>query len=460
MQDDVVLNIKKGLAKIRNNPQLFYTSIVALVIIVAFLFMADRFITVANDAQDRLVNVRIGSIHDSFVTFAEDRIEDGAYLNKHINAIKENNETIRSFRVVRKVDLVQGSTVIPNAYAIIASDNSTEIGQTLLQADFLYGLAISQPNHSVTIQYMENGERMFSTARAIVDQSKNILGVVMTSQTLSQADKKVERNVNNSLAVLFVVIVLIVFLFLRYSKVVDYMHLYRKLKEVDQLKDDFIGMASHELRTPLTSIRGYAEFMREAPELSSNTREYAMRIDTSAKELDSLVVDILDVSKIQQGRMEFKFEKVRPKEIIQEVVSASLIEAENKGLQLTFEAGKEDDTWCIEADKVRLKQVLVNLIGNALKYTKKGSVKVSEEMKDASISIRVEDTGIGISAAERERLFERFYRIRTKETEDIRGTGLGLWITAKIVKEMGGEIQVESIKGVGSHFVVSFPIVS
>ena len=109
-------------------------------------------------------------------------------------------------------------------------------------------------------------------------------------------------------------------------------------------------------------------------------------------------------------------------------------------------------------DPARLKQVLVNLVGNAVKYTLKGSVSVRQYEEKGRVCLRVSDTGLGMSAEERARLFEKFYRIKTDETKDIRGTGLGLWITEKIVREMQGTISVESIKGVGSHFIVSFPL--
>ena len=112
------------------------------------------------------------------------------------------------------------------------------------------------------------------------------------------------------------------------------------------------------------------------------------------------------------------------------------------------------------ADKEKLRQVMNNLIDNALKYTKQGSVKVSQFARNGRLDILVEDTGIGIGAEEREHLFEKFYRIRTADTADIRGTGLGLWITARLVKEMKGTISLESIKGVGSHFTVSFPLIN
>jgi signal transduction histidine kinase len=311
----------------------------------------------------------------------------------------------------------------------------------------------------VTIEFSQNGERMFNTARAITDAANNIIGVVVTTQTLSAADKAIQDNINNSLLLLSVVIGVIILLFLRHSKIIDYMDLYKRLKDVDQLKDDFISMASHELRTPLTVIRGYAEYIREAPDLSLGTKDYAVKIDVSAKSLDALVSDILDVSKIQQGRMSFKVEKFDPRDILKAVVTSFEIPAKEKGLELLLNTAEDSVNKTILVDSERLKQVLVNVIGNAIKYTPKGSVRVSEYVENGKLCIRVEDTGLGISAEEREHLFEKFYRIRTKETENIHGTGLGLWITSQMVKEMKGSITVESIKGVGSHFVISFPLI-
>jgi signal transduction histidine kinase len=238
------------------------------------------------------------------------------------------------------------------------------------------------------------------------------------------------------------------------------MDLYKKLKEVDQLKDDFISMASHELRTPLTVIRGYAEFINEAPEISPQTKSFVSKIDISTKELDSLVADILDVSRIEQGRMSFKIEKINPQEIISDVVNSLVLPAKEKGLNISFDKSKIESDQLINIDVSRFKQVLVNLAGNAVKYTPKGEVTVSQYAEKNTLYIRISDTGIGMTEEERKRLFEKFYRIRIKETENIRGTGLGLWITAKIIKEMNGSLSVESIKGVGSHFIVSFPIIN
>ena len=455
-------NLKKGIKKVADNPQLIYTVVVAVLITGSFVFMADRFIGIANDAQERLINVRVGSLQDAFVSFAGDKIEDPEYLNKKIEEIISANETIKSFRVIVRKPIASQSkeTGGLTPFIIIASDNKEEIDEGDYQASFLYTLASSDPENSMTVPLNENGERLFKTARAITDDMGNVLGVVMTTQTLSLADIAIEGSIKNSRILLFIVTLLILFLFFRHSKIIDYMDLYKKLKEVDQLKDDFVSMASHELRTPLTIIRGYAEFINAAPELSPKTKDFVSKIDISTKELDLLVSDILDVSRIDQGRMIFKMEKINPNETIEKVVTSFALPAEEKGLKISFDKSKMKKDQYINIDLDRLKQILVNLIGNAVKYTIKGEIVVKEYEEKERLYIRVIDTGMGMTEEEKTRLFEKFYRIRTDETKDIRGTGLGLWITFKMIKEMNGNISVESIKGVGSHFIVSFPLLA
>ncbi len=451
-------NLRKGIEKVTNNPQLLYTIGIAILIAGLFIFMANRFVGIANDAQERLINVRIGALQDGFVSFAGEKINDPEYLHTKIQGILRTNETIKKFTIVTQKNVLdeESGEYVP-VYEIIASDTREEIGSYDPNAGFLYGLAVSDSANSLTMPFVQNNERFFRTARAIINDTGNVVGVVMTTQTLSLADIAIEESVRNSKILLVIIIVLIIILFLRHSKIVDYVDLYKKLKEVDQLKDDFISLASHELRTPLTIIRGYTEFVSGAPELSEKTKSYVTKIENSTKELDALVTDILDVSRIEQRRMSFTLEKIHPESIVRSVVDSFVIPAQEKGLSIFFDASGVAPDQYIHIDPKYLKQNLINLIGNAVKYTLKGEVVVRQYTEKNRVYIRISDTGIGMSEEERARLFEKFYRIKTQETESIRGTGLGLWITAQMIKQMNGTISVESIKGVGSHFIISFP---
>lgn len=454
-------SLKKGIEKLTKNPQLIYTVIIAILITGSFVFMAERFINIANDAEERLINVRIGSLQDAFVSFAKDKIKDTEYLDERIKNIIASNETIKSFKIIEKKTFIDKDGIaVPNSYVIIASDKKEEVNTMNNKISFLYTLASSEPDNSITVPLIgSEGERLFETARAIVGDRGEILGVVMTTQTLSLADLAIQKNIKDSRILLSGVILLILFLFFRHSRIVDYMTLYKRLKEVDQLKDDFISLASHELRTPLSIIRGYASFINEAKDLSPEIREYVTKIDVSTKDLDALVADILDVSRIEQGRMVFNLERINPKVILEEVTNSFIIPGKEKGLSVSFDSSKVGEGSYINVDVKVLKQNMVNLIGNAVKYTMKGEVVVRQYNEKGRLYIRISDTGIGMTEEERAGLFEKFYRIRNKETENVRGTGLGLWITLQMIKQMNGKISVESIKGVGSHFVVSFPLV-
>lgn len=458
MFGSLLLNFKKGVVKVSHNPQLLYTIFIALLITGSFIYMAERFIGIAQTAEERLINVRVGSIQDAFVLFAGDKLGDEKYLNDKIQAIVDSNETIENFKIVVQkpfVDPTQGTMM---GYVIVASNDPAEIGKNDPDDAFLYTLSSGNTKSSLTTPLQGNGERLFKTSRAIVDSNGTVLGVVFTTQTLSQADRAIADDINRSRIILLLIIILILALFFRHSRIIDYVDLYKRLKEVDQLKDDFIGMASHELRSPLTVIRGYASYVNEAPELLPVTKGYVDKIEVSTKQLDALISDMLDVSRIEQGRMTFTLENINPRTLIEDIVASFSLPAQEKGLRVLFDTSTYSEAQLISVDTARLRQILVNLVGNALKYTMHGEVTVRQYTEKKRVLVRVSDTGIGMTEEERTKLFEKFYRIKNDDTKDVQGTGLGLWITAKMIEEMGGTISVESIKGVGSHFIISFPI--
>jgi two-component system phosphate regulon sensor histidine kinase PhoR len=154
--------------------------------------------------------------------------------------------------------------------------------------------------------------------------------------------------------------------------------------------------------------------------------------------------------------MKFEMENLNPNDIAQAVFETFNIQAKEKGLELKFEKGADA---LVVADKNRLRQVVINLLGNSIKYTQAGSVALITRLEKGHFEIRISDTGIGISAEDQKNLFSKFYRVKSKETQAIIGTGLGLWITKQIVEEMKGTISVESIRGKGSEFIVRLPIV-
>jgi len=177
------------------------------------------------------------------------------------------------------------------------------------------------------------------------------------------------------------------------------------------------------------------------------------RIMVSSERLNNLVDDLLNVSRIEQGRMKVINESIEIEPLIENIVSQLKFTAEEKNLKLVFEK-QENKLPLITSDSEKLKQVLINLIGNSIKYTEKGTVKIITKSENNKLEIKIIDTGIGLAAEEQKHLFEKFHRVRNEKTKDITGTGLGLWITKQIVELLNGKISLESMEDVGTQVTI------
>jgi len=223
-----------------------------------------------------------------------------------------------------------------------------------------------------------------------------------------------------------------------------------------KFKDQFLSTMSHELRTPLNAVLGFSDLLadeRYGP-LNERQQRYVSHIHTGGKHLLSLISDILDLSKIEAGRMELAIESLRVAPTLGEVVSVMQPLAEKKSQTLTKVA---DPALSIRADSTRFRQVLLNLVGNAIKFTPNGGhIELSAILVQDKVRVEVRDDGPGIPPEEQQRIFEAFYRLREtgKKTE---GTGLGLAITHRLVELHGGELSLESKVGEGSCFYFSLP---
>jgi signal transduction histidine kinase len=448
-------HFSRGIALARNNPQIIYTIFLMVALPLAFFVSGQRFLDAANENQERLEKESISHMQDSFVAIAPEKINDSEFLNRLVFQFKKDNDSIEEFIVVKKEN---------DSDIIIASLDASTIGSVDALNEPLYkNFESLMKESSVIFPASKNNGRHWLAYRAISDTSGNTIGFLMTDISMQHIDSLAARSISSAYTFLAFIVLLILVLLVRQARIVDYTVLYRRLKEVDKMKDDFVSMAAHELRTPLTIIRGYVDLLKDVKNLEDKDRENLRRIDVSAKGLNALIGDILDVSRLEQGRMSFEFEEIDIDTTLATITESFQSIAKEKGLILSYLATKEqeDTTFKISADKERLRQILTNIIGNAVKYTPTGSVAVHlsfDELKNKVIT-RVSDTGFGISAEDQKRLFEKFFRVKNAETGSIQGTGLGLWITREMVLNMKGEISVESIKGKGTDFILSFPAV-
>jgi len=224
-----------------------------------------------------------------------------------------------------------------------------------------------------------------------------------------------------------------------------------------KFKDQFLSTMSHELRTPLNAVLGFSDLLadeRYGP-LNERQQRYVSHIHTGGKHLLSLISDILDLSKIEAGRMELAIESLRVETVFGEVLSAMRPLADKKSQELSMSVGAG---LAVRADSTRFKQVLMNLLGNAIKFTPDGGrIEVAARLVQDKVRVEVRDNGPGIPPEEQKRIFEAFYRLREsgKKTE---GTGLGLAITHRLVELHGGELDLESQIGQGSCFHFCLPV--
>jgi PAS domain S-box-containing protein len=227
-------------------------------------------------------------------------------------------------------------------------------------------------------------------------------------------------------------------------------------KELEKQKDNFLGVASHELKTPVTSIKAYAQVMEMMFRRAGDTKnaELLAKMDNQVNRLNNLIGDLLEVTKINTGRLQLTISQFSFNQMVEEVIEEVQRTALNHEIQKELHFDHE-----ITGDKERICQVIINLLTNAIKYSPDSShIIISTSGTDAEVQLCVQDFGIGIRADQQNRVFEQFYRVSGSREHTFPGLGLGLYISAEIVKHLNGKIWVNSEEGKGSTFCFSLPL--
>lgn len=234
-----------------------------------------------------------------------------------------------------------------------------------------------------------------------------------------------------------------------------------ELKRLDQSKTEFISIASHQLRTPLTAIKGFVSLLLEGSygAVPTTIADILSKIYTANDRIINLVEDLLNISRMESGRLKYEYADVEVCGLLDELHDTFAVTAKNRGIALTFECPKGADMPTVWTDRKKSFEVLSNLIDNALKYTPKGSVRVKAEALPGAVRISVKDTGVGISAEAMRRLFMKFSRGEESGKLYANGTGLGLYVGKSMMEAQGGRILVESEgEGKGSTFSAELPV--
>ncbi len=225
-----------------------------------------------------------------------------------------------------------------------------------------------------------------------------------------------------------------------------------KAEENDRLKSAFLANMSHEIRTPLNSIIGFAELLSD-PDFELGERyEFASLISASGNNLLAIITDIMDISKIEAGQVVVNKSVFNAHKLIHDVHNEYKFRAHDKGIEMRIASATPDEDCSIYSDQIKIKQVLINFVGNALKFTENGFIEIGLKVNNESVEFFVKDTGLGISVAHREKIFERFRQVEDSSTRKYGGNGLGLAISKSLIEMLDGTIGMESEPGKGSTF--------
>jgi signal transduction histidine kinase len=220
-------------------------------------------------------------------------------------------------------------------------------------------------------------------------------------------------------------------------------------------KDIFLANVSHEVRTPLNGILGMNQLLEQSG-LSESQQEFSNSIRNSARHLLTIVEQLLDLSVVESDRDEARNEQFSPSEVVADVIRSKQLQAKQKGLQLSCHMDTSIPA-VIESDATRLRQVLSNVLDNAIKYTAEGFVKLQVRREPGHLLLQVSDSGPGIDIADQQHIFDNFFRGNHDDSNPTSGIGLGLAICKKLLRKIGGDIRLESRPGEGSTFYIRFP---
>lgn len=441
------------LPKLRINTsfsQLLYAIFVIILIPLALAFNTLYLLRSVQRDIDFELNNKALLLGQTLATLSKDKLQNSREIKSILLELTNKLEEIKAIEILLPED--------DKFTTFVSTTENTKFFADPVLNQLAWGSSAVYSKQIIATLSPGKKERVWLVAVPMKDREDKKLALINLYISAAQIDAISERTTRDSLYILGGTIFIIVLLLLNHFRFFETSLLYRKLRELDQTKDDFISIASHELRAPLTAISGFAYLLMRNPiaHQDINIRRQITLIMASVERLKSLVNDMLDVSRIEQGRLQFNITYCDLKEIVISVVNEYVFQAQQKGLKLIYQS--MDKHLTIKCDKDKMKQVITNLVSNAIKYTPKGEVNIYHQVQKNMVKTFFKDSGVGISQENREKLFSKFQRVYNDQTKDVPGTGLGLWITKQLVEKMGGKITVDSIENQGSQFIITFPL--
>jgi len=433
--------IQNGWQRVQGNSKLFFLVIIIFVFPILFVVVLEQFYAVATANMQTVELSRTATLHDSVAAVLSS--SDTDTVNNLLQTLQQQNEDISSLRIY--------TSNSQDLYTIIASGDQTELNSTTSPSTVLQ-LGKVSPNETFSVKLQSPTGRIEQSVR--YTEIDSVPYYIFSEQARGQVDAVLMKRKQDAYIVLSFIFAFLIGLAYWVNRQSDWRTQYKRLHDTLKERDLFINMVAHEFRTPLTAIKGYSSFLQDSKSVTGEDRRYADTIRESAERLVLLVNDFLEVARIQSGQMKIETTKIDIRTALTTAVSTLTEEAKQKNLQLVYIKALKPQM--LTTDHNRFVQIITNIVSNSIKYTKEGKVEIHCEEIHNGVVITVKDTGMGISAADQQKLFKPFSRVGGVEKTTTTGTGLGMWITKQMTELLNGSISVESIKGVGTHIKLEF----
>jgi signal transduction histidine kinase len=410
-----------------------------------YVWVTQNFYSTAYDNINTSEKRRVTMLHESIVSATQYSNADMAMLSTLVNEFVSDSGDISKIMIVDQEE---------DLFRIIVSSDSAQVG-TVEKSDQLYRtLPSSSEKGSYIYETVLNGERTWQVFRKVSVNDNELY--IFSQHSFAMIDSVMSARKQQSYFGLTAIFIFLIVLAYWLNRQVRWDKKHYILQKKMNERDMFSNMIAHEFRTPLTAIKGYSSFLEESKTIPENERRFATNIHVSAERLVVLVNDFLEVARLQSGKLAMKVQPVNMNTLLERVIEDLQVLSVEKNLKL--ELAPLTDTILFNTDADRMVQVLTNIITNSIKYTDSGTVSVECIQTRGKVTLVIKDSGMGISAEDQQKLFTPFTRVGNVDSTTTTGSGLGMWITSQIVSLMNGKIGVESIKGVGTHIIITFAV--
>lgn len=431
MMQKLFTTLGRGLTVLRLNTQYLFVAVLLIAFPLLFVYITESIFEAAYQNISTAQKQQVQILHEAIAGTVTNSFSTTTLFSTYL-------ERIPTLTGGKLVEHINGELII------IAATDESLVGQED-GATLLFATAASNPGNAFIYEFAESGVRKWhayeqrtvsaSTYYIVTEHSFKTVDTIMTAR---------QQQVYLGLSAIFIFLLAVAYWLVRQQNWSAAHAIVVKQRDEQMM---FTNTIAHELRAPLTAIKGYASLLRESPAVPKTELEYVKKIESSTERLITLINDFLEVARIQAGGIKLVIAPTEVVGLAQSVIDSFVPTATKKGLVLTLGGVTSA---ILQTDTNRLTQILTNIVSNAVKYSDTGTVSVVVDQTRIATVIKVKDNGQGISAEDQRRMFAPFTRVGGADASQVTGSGLGMWITKRLVETLDGEIAIESIEGVGT----------